>query len=192
MEIHTQKKPFYVFTSIDGVLFDYNYAKNVHGPFLRGNIQPVLKKESVEALNLLLSELEKNYDTKLIITSKRRRSLAQCLSYMRFHGFNYDKPIFATDIEKKTRGELILELMKKDGHKPRRNPTLKEFVLKQIKRAENDETFENYVVIDSMNENLSRIPKNKIIKTDFKSESLNHNQVEDFLLSIKNEKLQMQ
>lgn len=184
MEHHKiNKQPFYVFTSIDGVLYDYESAARVHTCFFKNVDCPILNKSSIEALNYLLSTLEEFYDTKLIITSPRRKNMAECINYLKSYGLKYDKPIFATPLKKGKRGQKILNEMKKDNLNPTRKLTLSSFVEKLLTSTKDRPSFDNYVVIDCKpTPRISRnIPKQHIIKTDYNNAALSKSQVESFL-----------
>jgi len=178
------KESFFVFTAINGVLCDGKFALQKHGPFAKSIENPILKSSSVDALTLLLNTLEEKYDTKLIITSKRRNDLPACMRYLHDYGFNYDKPVFATKYEEGERGRKILNFMEDQGISPVKTRTLSNIV-DSLFQTQTDKPFKNYVVIDS---SLSRIkhfiPKSHIIKTNLKNESLTQQQVEEFLSQI--------
>lgn len=182
----TKKEPFYVFTAIDGVLFDAAFVQHVHGVFSNGIDEPVLKPTSIIALDSLLSQLEKTYDTKLILTSHRRTDLADCVHYLKFHNFKYNKPIFATRLGDGSRGDKVLDFIKDDGYDPKRQKSLGWFAEKILKKAEIDGDFKNYVVIDKKSSALStQIPQNNLILTDFNKKSLTGRQVALFMNYIK-------
>lgn len=180
-----KKEPFYIFTDIDGVLFDNESAFYAHGPFLKDVSSPVLKHSSVVALNFLLETLEKKYDTKFIITSPRRKDLVSCMQYLNYNGLKYNKPIFATDFVSGPRGKKILNLMSNDGLVPKKKPSLKQFISNFFDKNLRENSFKNYVVIDSSLSHLKRlIPKEHIIKTNFNYAALSIDQVINFLNSI--------
>ncbi len=178
------KEPFFVFTAINGVLCDGEFAFQKHGPFAKSIENPILKSSSIDALTLLLNTLEEKYDTKLVITSKRRSDLPACMQYLHDYGFKYDKPVFATKYEKGERGRKILNFMENEGIAPAKTRTLSNIV-DSLFSAQTDKPFKNYAVIDS---SLSRIkhfiPKSHIIKTNPRNASLTQTQVEEFLSQI--------
>lgn len=175
------KDPFYVFTDVKGVLSDQEKILEQYGPYLERAEYPILEASSVQALNNLLASLEENYDTRLIITSKLRKNLPRCINYLKSYGLEYDKPIFATEFKEGLRSEKIFDVMQKDGLSPARKKTLKQIISGILKRATEDKSFKNYVVIDRVSNTATRaIPKSHIIKTT-SSEPLNNLQVNKFL-----------
>lgn len=177
------KKPFYIFTSVDGVLYDFDFASRIHTYFMKDIENPILNKSSIEALDFLLSSLEEYYDTKLFITSHRRADLPSCIDYLKSYGFKYDKPIFATPLKNGTRGKKIIRSMQNDNLHPVQKTKLSTIVINFFNKIDNNQKFKNYVVIDcNPSPRVTKhIPKNHIIKTNFTNASLRMSQVQDFL-----------
>ena len=191
----TKKDPFYIFTSISGVLYNYKSAECVHGPFLSQINYPILTKDNVDALNYLLTSLEQYYDTKLIITSKVRKDLPLCIDYLQRNGLQYDKPIFATLFKEGKRSDKIIEFMKSQNVNPNTKTTLADFATKLLNKAQSDRSFKNYLVIDKKNYSLSnRFPKSNYIATNPQTEGLTIEKVLDFLnqLNLNQESAAMQ
>ena len=177
------KDVFYVFTSINGVLFDSKYVDSMHGPFAASIEDPILNPKSVSALLYLLETLEEKYDTKLVITSKRRRDMPACIEYLKHNGFYYNKPIFSTKYINGLRGKKIISHMEEDGQDPIRKKTISSLINSILNP--NNKKFKNYVVIDSSYFKLfGQIPSSHIIKTDYKHQSLTIDQVQSYLESI--------
>lgn len=91
-----RKNKFYVFLDIDGVLWDWNYLKQVEtkaNTIVRAD--SVLNPKSVEALDRLLMLLERGYDTRLVVSSSWRNIKAKRdRNYLLYdYGFKYRKPI---------------------------------------------------------------------------------------------------
>lgn len=182
MEETKQKPIYYVFCGIGGVLWDLEYAKSMHGPFLDTIQTPVLKPESVKALNLLLKSLEKNFDTKLIITSTQRKNLDTCVRYLSYYNLDYDKPIFATKFTAGPRGEKIIDFMEKDNLSPQKPLTLADKLKIKIKKSSKNTNFQNYVVLDNNRNAISKyIPNDRTIKTTLKNEALTVANVMEYL-----------
>lgn len=180
-----QKEPFYIFLGISGVLCNYQTLERFHGPFLPKINYPVLTKDCVTAFNYLLKNLEQKYDTKLIITSKVRKDLPACISYLHFHGLDYDKPIFATTFKDGSRSQKILEFMESENLTPLKKPSLKIIAKKLLTKAEQDEKFKNYLIINKKDFSLAlNFPKSNIIQTKADTEGLTIEQVIKFLNSI--------
>lgn len=184
LDSYTKKEPFYVFTDIKGVLSDQARILEEYGPYMERAKYPILEKDSIRALNNLLSSLEETYDTKLIITSKLRQYLPDCIEYLQKNGLSYDKPIYATEFKNGLRSEKIFDVMQKDGHAPEKRKTLKQLISSILQKAITDNSFKNYVVIDSSDSLKKQIPKSHIIKTNMHGSPLRQYQINDFLESI--------
>lgn len=175
------KLNYYVFLDIDGTLWDAEYAFRVHGFAFNTHPTPRLKPESVNALNLLLRSLEASFDTKLIITSKRRHNLNKCVDYLKDNGLDYNKPIFCTDNSTDARGKKILDFMKENGSVPCELPPNAN-LWTRLQYAFSIHGNPNYVVLeDEKNLVRNQIPRNRIIYTDHNKQSLTVKQVEQYL-----------
>lgn len=184
MENITQKPVYYVFCGIDGVLWDLDSGFLIHGPYLSAIDSPVLKPESVQALNLLLKSLEKEFDTRLIITSKKRRDLSFCASYLSHNHLDYDKPLFATRFTEGLRGEKIIDFMQQDNQDPMQATSLGDRLFEIIGRQKANGTFSNYVVIEDNQKVIKKhIPAERTIKTDLKHGALSTPQVVAYLMN---------
>lgn len=181
--IQKQKPTYYVFCGIDGVLWDIESGHTIHGPYLSAIDNPVLKRESVLALNLLLNSLEKNYDTKLVITSQRRKDLASCATYLSAYHLNYDKPLFATRFIDGYRGEKILNFMQSEEQNPQTAITLGDKLLSAIGKGRQNGTFDKYVVLDGGQSSRIKhqIPKERTIKTSLKKGALSIDDIINYL-----------
>lgn len=189
------KEPFYVFTSIGGVLFDSNYVSNVHGFFADAIEKPVLKPSSVSALFYLVEQLEKTYNTKLILTSHYTNNMLDCMQYLNFNmalqNITYDKPIFAVKQGQNSRGEKVLDYIKSNGYYPKHKKNLNWIAEKILHKAKTEGDFKNYVVIDGgLNKINKEIPSENLIITDFDKESLTQKQVDSFLFNLAHKKSQ--
>ena len=177
------KEPYYVFTSIDGVLIDNDYVAYRHGPFAQYMENPILKDTSINALLSLLSNLEEKYDTRLIITSGRRNDLPACVEYLRQYGFNYDKPFYSTKYVPGKRGNKILNYMEESGKNPERKKSLSSLIDDLF--SSSSKKFKNYVVIESELSKVNKqIPSSHIIKTNPRHKSLTQEQVDSYLTRI--------
>ncbi len=179
-----QKPAYYVFCGIDGVLWDLPYGQLIHGPYLSAIDNPVLKKESVEALNLLLKSLEQTHDTKLVITSQRRSDLASCATYLSSNRLDYDKPLYATRFTEGLRGEKIIDFMQKENREPQVAITLGDKLMEILGKTKTNGNFSNYVVLEDNQRVIKKhIPAERTIKTDFNKSSLTTKQVVEYLSS---------
>lgn len=184
--MNNDKKPFYVFLEVDGVLFDTKSNFHYHGPYYLDVIEPFLKPSSIDACNNLLKSLETEYNTKLVIISRRRCSMSKCISYIKHYGLKYDKPIFSTKFIPGARGKKIIDFMQNDGiNNIDKIPSLNDFINYIFSKSETDEKFKNYVVINPTKHKIRfQIPNSHIIKTNPINNSLNQEQVDKFLKSI--------
>ena len=184
MENNTQQKkqPYYVFMDIDGTLWDIESARSVHGPFLPEIALPTLKTESVAAINIMLENLEKRFDTKLVITSRHRSNMVECVNYLRFNGVTYYKPIYCTAFRPGLRGEKIVDFMENQGEKPFTYPTLGNLFERILYTKRNNQDFKNYVVIDDNKKAISKhIPPERRIVTNKRDGALTFDQVINYL-----------
>ena len=182
--IENKKQPYYIFMDIDGSMWDKAYGEYVHGPFLSGIDSPALKRSSIEAINVLTDTLEKHFDTKLVITSRRREYFQNCLMYLKRYGLKYDKPIFCTDFKPGDRGQKIVDFMQEKGEHNFSYPRLKNIFERIMYERKDNKDFKNYVVIDDTKSIIKKqIPPSRTILTNGKKESLTMQQVVDYLLA---------
>lgn len=176
------KPNYYIFCGIDGVLWDIESGYTIHGPYLDAIENPVLKKESVQALNLLLKSLEQTFDTKLVITSPRRRNLADCATYLSANHLEYDKPLFATKYVEGPRGEKILGFMEDENNAPKRVLSLGERLFEMVGKKTENGNFSNYVVLEDNKKCIkNQIPAERTIKTNMKKSALSIRDVISYL-----------
>lgn len=175
------KLPYYVFLDIDGTLWDAEFAFYMHGFTFNSHPAPKLKPESVKALNLLLRSLEYSFDTKLIITSKRRHDLDFCVDYLQQNGLKYNKPIFCTNNSTDARGKKILDFMRENGSAPCELPPNAN-LWTRLQYAFSIHGNPNYVVLEDEKRLVcDQIPRNRIIYTNHNNQSLTIKQVEQYL-----------
>ncbi len=184
MESKQNKQPYYVFFSIDGTFWDLEHASRKYGTYLPSIEQPVFNEESVIAFKTLVDSLDTRYDTKLVVISYRRSSLARCIEYLNNNGVAKDKAVLALPYPSEpNRQHNIINYMENYGEQPFRyrnaNNPISRFLISATNRD-----FKNYVIIDA-NKNYSGIvPKNRLIKTNYKRQSLTSQQVTQYLKSI--------
>ncbi len=107
-------KNFYIFLDIDGVMYDWDYiiSEVDAGRMREGKLIQKFKPESIEALNLLINELEKYYSVHLIISSTWREDMHFAVDTLKNNGLKYNKDIEKTPIYDPTkRGEQILDYL---------------------------------------------------------------------------------
>ena len=183
MENNTQiKQPYYVFMDIDGTLWDKNYASFIHGPFVPEIQIPRLKPESVNAINVMLENLEERFDTRLVITSGHRSDMAYCVNHLKLNGLKWDKPILCTPFTPGDRGEKIVDFMINEGQTRFTYPTLGNLFSRILYTQKDNQDFTNYVVIDDNKKLISKqIPPERRIITNKKNHSLSLDQVITYL-----------
>ena len=175
----TMREQYYVFLDIDGTLIDLKYGQRKRGPFFEFGENSVLNPESIEALNLLLESLEQQYDTRLVITSGRRRNFVSCVKNLYENGLRYDRAITCTPLTEGRRGQKIVDYMM-TGSTPR-YPKLQKAVDFILKRYA-DNGYKNYVVLEN---NVSKIryeiPPERRIMTNANKKALQPEQVAKYL-----------
>ena len=153
-------KKFFIFLDIDGVMYDWDYiiAEVDSGRMKKGEFIRSFKPESVESLNLLIEELEKYYNVRLIISSTWRANLSFTIETLKNNGLKYNKEIERTPIyDPAKRGEQILDYLadKKD--------------------------FDFVIIDDEMFDFKKFFKKENIIKCEMFHSALSIKMVEDFL-----------
>ena len=173
------KEKFYVFTDIDGTLTDIENTQKMFSSkelsklyLSKGQLyyeRAVIKKESVQALDFLLSSLENQFDTQLIISSDIRVELEPLVDKLKELGLKYPKQIYKTpkihiDEQGKTYTGRALEILAFLKNKP---------------------NAENLVIIDDSCYDLNKyFSPDKIIKTDCRRRALDNEHVNNFLLNL--------
>ena len=175
----TMRDEYFVFLSIDGTLIDLKYGQYSRGPFFDFGENTALNPESIEAVNLLLESLEQKYDTRLVITSGRRKDLIPCVTSLYENGLKYNRPITCTSLTPERRGQKIVDFMMTSSLP--KHPKIQNLV-NFIMRRYADHGYENYVVLEN---NTSKIryeipPKRRII-TNAKKKALQPEQVIKYL-----------
>ena len=175
----TMREQYFIFLDIDGTLVDFDYGCQVRGPFFTFGENTVLNPESIEALNLLIESLEQKYDTRLVITSGRRKNFPACARNLFENGLKYDKPITCTPLESGRRGQKIVDFMMTSSL-PRHPKVQKavDFILKRYA----DHGYKNYVVLENdVSKIRYEIPPARRIITNAKHRALQPSQVEKYL-----------
>lgn len=183
LNLQSEKERYFVFMDIDGTLWDYKYGEHYHGPFVYQTEYPRLKSTSIKAVNILLKSLEEKYDTTLVITSRKRENMPECIEYLKHYGLSYDKPILCTPFvyyANKPRGEKIIDFMSDRNVYPERlnkksliNKVLNVFISKGSK---------NYVVLEDDYPLVKKsIPRRRLILTNHNNCSLTIDQVKNYL-----------
>lgn len=156
-------KQFYIFLDIDGVLWDWQWrVKQIkNGKILRGTNITQFNPESVYALNILISELNKTYSCSLVISSTWRTFMDITKQTLIKNNVKLPKEVLRTNVPiSQNRGVEILNFL--NAH-----PT------------------DNYIIIDDETKDIEKyFPQEKIIKTNIKNKSLRLSQVKKMLESI--------
>ena len=162
------KRKFYIFLDIDGVLWDWNYLKKVEAEantIVRAD--SVLNPKSVQALNMLIGHLEQGFDTRLVVSSSWRNVKAKRENnYMLYdYGLKYSKPIEHT---------ILRDEMKKPYN---RGEEIQDYLDKHNISSEHGD----YVIIDDEMDHLKPYQHaGKVIETSM-SKSLNRDHIARFL-----------
>lgn len=105
---------FYIFLDIDGVMYDWDYiiSETHAGRMKRGAFIRKFKPESMDALNFLITELNKDYEVGLVISSTWRSNLPFTIKTLQDNGLEFDNQIERTPIyDPAKRGEQILDYL---------------------------------------------------------------------------------
>lgn len=185
MEKTKTKENYYVFLDIDGTLWDAKFAYGIYGDIFNYISYPTLKKDSINAVNLLLRSLEEKFNTKLVITSRKREYMSECIDYLQKNGLKYDKPIFCLPFGETYRGARIVGYMQEQNNKPEHlsrpqnlfSKLLNAFIIKGS---------QNYVVLeDDFKLIKSSIPSRRLIFSNHQRKSITTKQVENYLKTNK-------
>ena len=175
----TMREQYFVFLDIDGTLVDLRYGQYRRGPFFSFGENSVLNPESIEAVNLLLESLEQKYDTRVVLTSGRRKDLASCVEHLYENGLKYDRAISCTPLTEGRRGQKIVDYMMTSSLP--RYPKLQK-VVDYILRRYADHGYKNYVVIENDTSKIRfEIPPERRIKTNAKKRALQPEQIIKYL-----------
>lgn len=156
-------KNFYIFLDIDGVMYDWDYiiAEVNAGRMKKGELIHRFKPESIKALNLLIKELEQNYNVCLVISSTWRENLLFTIKTLKDNGLKYEKEIEMTPIyDPVKRGEQILDYL------------------------ENKEDFDFVIIDDEMFDFKKFFKSENIIKCEMFHSALNTTMVKEFLCNL--------
>lgn len=150
------KDKFYIFLDIDGVLWDWDFRKKEidQGKIKKGGMIKDFNPESIKALNFLISEINKNFNCFLVISSTWRLDMKDTIEILNENGLDYHNEFLKTDfsLTPEKRGEREILPMTEDLNG-------------------------NYCIIDDENFDYKQIfPQNKIIKTNIENSSLSLNQ----------------
>ncbi len=148
-----EKENFYLFLDIDGVLWDWEWrvGEIKSGKIKRGKFVTEFNPESVDALNKIISHIQKDFDCNLVISSSWRTFFEETKQVLNKNGVILPKNISKTPIipRPNSRGEEILNYLKQKPDAP------------------------NVLIIDDEIKNISKhFPISNIIKTNIYHESL--------------------
>jgi len=151
---------FYIFLDIDGVMYDWNYiiAETNAGRMKRGAFIQKFKPDSIKALNMLIQQLQRDYNVGLVISSTWRVNLPFAIQTLKDNGLIYDKEIERTPISNPAkRGEQILEYLS------------------------DKENFDFVIIDDEMFDFKKFFKQEQIIKCDMFKSALSTEKVNNFL-----------
>ena len=154
------KKKFYIFLDIDGVLWDEPHIleQSKNDSLYDSLGKNAFKKESMQALNLLIEGLEQSYSVQLVISSDRRGDMQKTTKVLYDNELKYQNKIDKT---------------------PATLSQIRGFEIKKYLLQKNE--LKSYVVIDDEIADIKPfVPMEKIIKTSDQS-ALNLKQVKHFL-----------
>lgn len=181
MEKTKTKENYYVFLDIDGTLWDAKYAYNIYGNGFNYIIDPRLKKDSIEAVNLLLRSLEGKFNTQLVITSKRREYMNECIKYLQKYGLEYEKPMICLPFGSTLRGSRIIGYMQDQNEKPEHLSKPQNLISKLL-NAFIIKGSQNYVVLEDEYEKIKHsVPSRRLIFSDHNRQSVTTKQVKHYL-----------
>lgn len=179
----TMRDQYFVFLDIDGTLIDFKYGQRIRGPFFEFGENTILNPESIEAVNLLLESLEQKYDTRLVITSGRRKNFATCVKNLYDNGLKYNRAITCTPLTQERRGQKIVDYMMTSSLP--RYPKIQKLVDFIIRRYA-DQGYKNYVVLENDASKIRyEIPPERRIMANAKKRALQPEQVVKYLKTNK-------
>lgn len=180
-ENETKKPIFYVFSGIEKTLMGKDFINSYYNGHTHVHGFKYLDPDCVEALDYLLEKLEEKYDTRLVITSKRRENQRACEIYLKQNNLKYNKPIFFTKFVSGPRGEKIVDFLEQEGATPLAYHTSPLYV-RLLKYFKDNPDFKNYVVLEGANKGLSKyIPKQQLKKIN-SSTGFNKDTANDILI----------
>lgn len=156
------KEIFYVFLDTDGVLWDWKWRLSaLQSKTISQKLTLDFNPESINALNFLLSGLEKVYDVMLVISSVHRSNMARLAHQLKNQGLTYQKEIDKTPVLHTDRGLEILNYL------------------------QNKSYTKNFLIIDDeIKDIIPYFSIDNIIKTDINSHSLSVSDIENFLFKL--------
>lgn len=174
------KEKFYLFTGIEQTLVSKNWLDTYYsGLPIYGEAAP--DPQCIKALNYLIQGLEKKYDVKLVVTSKKREFESNCEHYLKLYGLDYHKPMFFTKFVAGPRGEKVVDFLEDQGASPLTFHTAPLYV-RFIKNFKDNPDFKNYVVVDGSAAKLSKYIPSSQIKRVSKKTGLTQSVADEILL----------
>ena len=143
-----EKEKFYIFLDIDGTLYtqqDIHEFTTAGFPiYLSANFWPQdCNAESREAFNKIIDTLEQNYDTEVVIVSRKRKDMQMCEHYLKeVYKLHISKPLQRTPYVMGERSDKIIDYIENDcGLYPKTKNVIKNLLNKKRLTS-------NYVIID--------------------------------------------
>lgn len=110
-----QKKNFYIFLDIDGVLWDWDFrlAGINNGTIKRVHYIADLNPKSIKAMNYLLKTLNKTHNPKIVLSATMRSNMKLAQEILSSNGLEYNDELLATKLsfQPSKRGREILEFL---------------------------------------------------------------------------------
>ena len=159
------KSNFYLFLDIDGVMSDWDYIiAEVNACRLKkGQVIKSFKPESVEALNHLITEISKDYNFQIVISSTWRYNMEETRDVFKKHNVLYSDNLDKTPRlpDPHERGKEILQYLSEHNF---------------------DEKNDDYLIIDDETFDYENyFPPKKLIKTEIFHNALSMDMVKKYL-----------
>lgn len=160
-----EKTNFYLFLDIDGVMSDWDYiiSEVEAGRLKRGQSIKTFKPESVEALNYLITEISKDYNFKLVISSTWRIDMEETKDVFKKHNILCSDELDKTPrfFNPKHRSKEILQYLKEHNF---------------------NKDKDDFVIIDDETFDFGKyFPPEKFIKTEIYHNALSMDMVKKYL-----------
>lgn len=158
---------FFIFLDIDGVLYDWDYiiAETKAGIRKKGEFIKKFKPDSMQAINLLIEELNKEYEVELVISSTWRSNMPFTIQILKDNGLEYNGSIGSTPIyDPAKRGEQILDYIA------------------------DKQDYDFVIIDDEMFDYKKHFSRDKIIKCEMFHSALSIPMVQEFISGIRKDK----
>lgn len=161
------KEKFYVFLDIDGVLWDWQWRIS---QMKLGNVKNacsinIFNPESIQALNILMDYLGKDFNCELVLSSSWRRAFGFAIKNLYANGVHLPNNISRTSID---------------------NPILNRGKRIKMYLQEKDDK-DNFLILDDQKRDLKKFfSEDNIIKTNIYAQSLTLSQIQNWIAQREN------